>query len=105
MNAWDFSIDDTSPLFTYHPFGEHAAIFSNIDTTAYVLVAGDGSSLSGGWMQWYSDYPGGFIQKPGDNQDGGSLHITSMPCANVSLSFHGAYAQPSSPAAHHHCLL
>ena len=53
------------------------------------LVEADMASLNGGWMQYYSAYPGGFIKKPGDDESGNSLHITSLSGASVSLQFHG----------------
>ena len=57
----------------------------------YILDEGDGADISGGWRQWYSEYPGGFIQKGGDYQAGTSLHITSMQGASVAFDFHGAF--------------
>ena len=56
----------------------------------YLLDEGDGADTSGGWRQWYSEYPGGFIQKGGDYQAGTSVHITSMQGASVAFDFHGA---------------
>lgn len=57
------------------------------------IILGDGTGLSNGWSTWYNQ--SGFIISPGVSYgDIGyveSYHITSLPEANVSLTFNGVY--------------
>jgi hypothetical protein len=47
----------------------------------------DGFGLTNGWQVWYSET--GYNTVPADPGYGISAHITSLPGANVTLSFYG----------------
>ncbi|KAJ7911620.1 hypothetical protein B0H13DRAFT_2008975 [Mycena leptocephala] len=69
MALWNFTIPDTSPIFTYQPYA-------------------DGFGLQSGWQTWYT--VSGFNKNPGDSSHGDSFHLTSLDGAEVSLEFYGS---------------
>ncbi|KAJ7176804.1 hypothetical protein C8R46DRAFT_1346756 [Mycena filopes] len=66
---WNFSITDTSPIFSYRPYA-------------------DGFGLHNGWQTWYTI--AGFNTQPGESAGGDSYHLTSLDGAQVSLQFYGS---------------
>ncbi|KAJ6520245.1 hypothetical protein C8R45DRAFT_954435 [Mycena sanguinolenta] len=70
LSLWNFTIDDTSPFFTYTPYAD-----------------GSNSGLDKGWEPWYT--VSGFISTNGDSGKGDSYHLTSLAGASVSLDFYG----------------
>ena len=87
--AFNLTIDDTSPVLTYSPYG--TCLSRPARAQLKISREGDGLGLNDGWSTWYSDL--GFINSPGvefgDIGRGTSYHITSLPGANVSLAFNG----------------
>jgi len=69
MALWNFTIPDTSPMLSYHPYA-------------------DGFGLQNGWQTWYT--VSGFNTQAGESSKGDSYHITSLPGAEVSLQFYGS---------------
>lgn len=67
--SWNITLNDTSPVFTYYPYY-------------------DGFGTENGWQVWYSET--GYNTVPANPGVGISAHITSLPGANVTLSFYGA---------------
>ncbi|KAK7023137.1 hypothetical protein R3P38DRAFT_3317360 [Favolaschia claudopus] len=65
MALWNFTIPDTSPIFTYP----------------------DGVDLRNGWQTFYSG--SGFNTQPGESPEGDSSHVTMLPSAELSLDFYG----------------
>ncbi|KAJ3556494.1 hypothetical protein NM688_g1997 [Phlebia brevispora] len=65
----NFTIDDSSPVFSYSPYGD--------------------GSLLGGWQAWFSG--SGFETEPqgGEESVGDSYHLTNFSGASVSLEFYG----------------
>ncbi|KAJ6601426.1 hypothetical protein DFH09DRAFT_1127808 [Mycena vulgaris] len=70
MSVWNFTIDDSSPFFTYAPYAD-----------------GSNSGLTRGWEPWYA--ASGFISKNGQGGEGDSYHLTSLDGASVKLDFYG----------------
>ncbi|KAH8119971.1 hypothetical protein DFH11DRAFT_21353 [Phellopilus nigrolimitatus] len=68
MGTWNFTLNDTSPVFQYKPYS-------------------DGFGLSNGWQAGYSI--SGFNTQPGESGQGSSFHSTSFPGSSISLSFFG----------------
>ncbi|KAH8119973.1 hypothetical protein DFH11DRAFT_1557636 [Phellopilus nigrolimitatus] len=68
---WNFSIDDTSPMFSYVPYAD----------------TGIGNGLLEGWQTWYSG--SNYLKTLGESPIGDSFHLTSLSGASVSLSFYG----------------
>ncbi|KAG2149478.1 hypothetical protein BD769DRAFT_1659034 [Suillus cothurnatus] len=66
--SWNITLNDTSPVFTYYPYY-------------------DGFGTGNGWQVWYSET--GYNTVAGNPGVGISAHITSLPGANVTLSFYG----------------
>lgn len=66
--SWNITLNDTSPVFTYYPYY-------------------DGFGTGNGWQIWYSET--GYNTVPANPGVGISAHITSLPGANVTLSFYG----------------
>ncbi|KAG2076759.1 hypothetical protein BDR04DRAFT_622453 [Suillus decipiens] len=66
--SWNITLNDTSPVFTYYPYY-------------------DGFGTGNGWQIWYSQT--GYNTVPANPGVGTSAHITSLPGANVTLSFYG----------------
>ncbi|KAG2138704.1 uncharacterized protein EDB93DRAFT_1253251 [Suillus bovinus] len=66
--SWNITLNDTSPVFTYYPYY-------------------DGFGTGNGWQIWYSET--GYNTVFANPGVGISAHITSMPGANVTLSFYG----------------
>lgn len=94
MAAWNVTVDDTSPIFTYHPYGEPCD-YDRIDAVLIPPIA-DGIGPSNGWSTWFSQT--GYNTAPGEAGKGKTLHITSLPNAIVQLQFYGAH----NPVAHIH---
>ncbi|KAF7369212.1 hypothetical protein MVEN_00248800 [Mycena venus] len=69
MALWNFTIPDTSPIFSYHPYA-------------------DGFGLNTGWQTYYT--VSGFNTQPGESSEGDSYHVTSLVGAEVSLQFYGS---------------
>ncbi|QRV95767.1 hypothetical protein RhiJN_23785 [Ceratobasidium sp. AG-Ba] len=67
LSTWNVTLDDSSPLFSYMPFGDGAA--------------GDG------WATYYSI--SGFRQEGGSTPLGDSSHVTWNNRSSFSLSFYG----------------
>ncbi|KAJ7024352.1 hypothetical protein C8F04DRAFT_1401156 [Mycena alexandri] len=70
MSLWNFTIDDTSPFFTYLPYAD-----------------GSNSGLTKGWTLWYTQT--GYLVQNAAPGNGDSYHITSLAGASVTLTFHG----------------
>ncbi|KAF8201353.1 hypothetical protein K438DRAFT_1965849 [Mycena galopus ATCC 62051] len=68
MALWNYTIPDTSPILSYHPYA-------------------DGFGLTKGWQTYYT--VSGFNTQPGESSQGDSYHLTSLPGAEVSLEFYG----------------
>lgn len=66
--SWNITLNDTSPVFTYYPYY-------------------DGFGTGNGWQIWYSET--GYNTVFANPGVGISAHITSLPGANVTLSFYG----------------
>ncbi|KAG1904574.1 uncharacterized protein F5891DRAFT_749024 [Suillus fuscotomentosus] len=66
--SWNITLNDTSPVFTYYPYY-------------------DGFGTGNGWQIWYSET--GYNTAFANPGVGISAHITSLPGANVTLSFYG----------------
>ncbi|TFY75879.1 hypothetical protein EWM64_g8132 [Hericium alpestre] len=79
---WNFTIDDTSPLFNYTPYSD-----------AF------GNGLTSGWQTWYTG--SGFLKNGGEASSGDSLHLTNLTNASVTLQFYGSgiylYGRAGSP--------
>ncbi|KAI0783377.1 hypothetical protein C8Q75DRAFT_445092 [Abortiporus biennis] len=77
---WNYTIDDTSAMLTYQPYG-------------------GGRNPGDGWVTWFSG--SGFNNAAGQASSGDSWHLTSLPGASVSLEFHGTsihmYGNSSCP--------
>ncbi|KAG9090549.1 hypothetical protein FRC06_000990, partial [Ceratobasidium sp. 370] len=65
--VWNITLDDSSPVFSYFPYGDGAA--------------GDG------WATYYST--SGFRQAGGNTPLGNSSHVTWNNNSSISLSFYG----------------
>ncbi|KAG1793908.1 uncharacterized protein HD556DRAFT_454007 [Suillus plorans] len=66
--SWNITLNDTSPVFTYYPYY-------------------DGFGTGNGWQIWYSET--GYNTAFANPGVGISAHITSLPGANVTLTFYG----------------
>lgn len=66
--SWNITLNDTSPVFAYYPYY-------------------DGFGTGNGWQIWYSET--GYNTVFANPGVGISAHITSLPGANVTLSFYG----------------
>ncbi|KAJ6482526.1 hypothetical protein C8R45DRAFT_1001750 [Mycena sanguinolenta] len=69
MALWNYTILDTSPVFTYHPYA-------------------DGFGLNNGWQTYYTI--SGFNTQPGESSQGVSSHLTTLGGAEVSFEFYGS---------------
>ncbi|KAL4252453.1 hypothetical protein ABKN59_002704 [Abortiporus biennis] len=78
--SYNYTIDDTSSVLTYTPYG-------------------DGVFVNNGWEAWFSQ--SGFNTAGGQESIGDSRHLTSFAGASVSLQFHGTavyvYGNASCP--------
>ncbi|KAJ7610921.1 hypothetical protein FB45DRAFT_942030 [Roridomyces roridus] len=70
MSLWNFTLDDTSPFFSYAPYAD-----------------GSNSGLGNGWIPWYSS--SGYLSSNGEGGSGTSYHRTSLSGASVTLAFYG----------------
>ncbi|OCH94098.1 hypothetical protein OBBRIDRAFT_852240 [Obba rivulosa] len=66
---WNYTIDDSSPLFVFEPYGD----------------AGLDNFTQNGWLPWYTG--SGFASSGVEAAVGDSFHITSRPGASFSLQF------------------
>lgn len=87
--AFPLTIDDTSPIVLYQPFGD---IFTAVP------------NLGAGWNQYYSI--SGFAQSPSGAGtsvtastvgNGTSLHLTTSDGAELRIDWNGTCAQSASP--------
>ncbi|KAK7023138.1 hypothetical protein R3P38DRAFT_2957713 [Favolaschia claudopus] len=69
MALWNYTIFDTSPMFSYHPFV-------------------DGYGIENSWQTYYSVSQ--LNKQPGDTPRGDSYHVTTLPDAELSLEFYGS---------------
>ncbi|KAJ7489165.1 hypothetical protein FB451DRAFT_1125416 [Mycena latifolia] len=69
MSLWNFTIPDTSPILSYHPYA-------------------DGFGLQNGWQTWYTT--SGFNTQLGESGQGDSYHLTRLADAQVTLQFYGS---------------
>ncbi|KAJ7621354.1 hypothetical protein FB45DRAFT_1006664 [Roridomyces roridus] len=81
MSLWNFTVNDTSPILSYHPYA-------------------DGSSAQNGWQLFYTS--SGFNTQTGESGQGDSFHVTSLSGGQVTLGFHGnaVYLYGSSNASY-----
>lgn len=105
---YNFTIDDTSPVLTYSPYGVHfhfldrvyALLLLTLPPADFDSANGRGDGLQNGWQTWYSG-SGYLSSADGPTPNGESFHLTSLPGASVSLSFYGMIVFSSScPASH-----
>ncbi|KDQ11020.1 hypothetical protein BOTBODRAFT_470255 [Botryobasidium botryosum FD-172 SS1] len=68
QSAWNFTVDDTSPMFVYQPYGD--------------------GNLTGGWATWYSG--SGFNTAGGEASVGDSYHLTGFDGASIAFRFYGS---------------
>ncbi|EMD40727.1 hypothetical protein CERSUDRAFT_111306, partial [Gelatoporia subvermispora B] len=69
---WNYTIDDSSPLFIFQPYGD----------------GGADNFTQNGWLPWYTTSH--FATSGGEAATGDSYHITSLAGASVSLAFQGS---------------
>ncbi|KAJ7182840.1 hypothetical protein C8R43DRAFT_1054843, partial [Mycena crocata] len=75
MSLWNFTIEDTSPTFSYRPY-----------ITCYLDP--DGFGFQNGWQAWYT--VSGANTQLGESPQGDSYHITSLAGAQITLQFYGS---------------
>ena len=88
MSQFNFLLDDTSPFYVYKPYGKSDKIIKLIHIfDGYPSANGQGNQTQNGWVQYFS--LNGFNNAGGEDGQGDSSHITSLPGATVSLQFFG----------------
>lgn len=87
MTAWNVTVDDTSPIFAYQPYGKSHQRAMVIMIILAWMIAADGISPSNGWSTYFTQT--GYNKSPGQSGNGKSMHVTSLPNASVKLQFYG----------------
>src|ERR1700761_5260089 len=85
--TYNLTIDDTSPLFQYKPYGTFLSS-ETLTLSPYYVHLGEGSHMSG-WATFWT-YPAFLTGHAfGDAASGTSYHVTQTNGASLALSFYG----------------